>query len=134
MSDQIYTEDEIKSIQQFIRHHKYPTYQEMVDKLEKMMGDVSSNHPNYLFYMNVFSEFGSYQYEMSKVIYENLYNPETVRKCGEHINKKNGFQGLQAVFYMMIWFSPFRGARDDDLRYTPKYIEQIWDGIGEWRS
>jgi hypothetical protein len=129
-----FDEEETKHIQNFIRRHKYPSNKELTQKLEYCLDSMPNDHQQKMFYMDVYAEFGHFQYEMSKIIYENIYNPETVKKCGENINKKNGFKGLQAVFYMIIWFSPFRNATDDEMRYVPKHIETMWNGIGEWRA
>ena len=128
-----FSEEEIKNIQQFIRHHKYPTQNEMVSNLEEAMERHQGRTPFYHHFLNVYSEFGHYQYEASKVIYENIYNPQTVKKIGENINKKNGFAGLQAVFYMLCWFSPLGQSKDNELKQIIKLISPMWDGVGEWK-
>jgi hypothetical protein len=133
MSGNFYTAEEVSSIQQFVRQHKYPTYEQLQKELDQVLTRLKGTR-RYQHTLDVYSEFGPYQYEASKVIYENIYNPQTVKKCGEHINRKNGFAGLQSVYYIMCWFSPFKQAQNNELKYTPRYIEQMWDGVGQWRS
>ncbi len=131
-TDKCWNEKEIESLKQFTRRHKYPTQKELVGLLEEAMAR-HENGPFYGHFLQVYSEFGFFQYECSKIIYENIYNSQTVQDMGESIYRKNGLAGLQAVFYMMCWFSPFKEATDEEIKNAPKQIQYMWDGVGNWR-
>ena len=105
----------------------YPTY----DKVE---GLIQCD-----FYLS--SENNEISYESMKKIFNNYNNKETVKKMGEQINERGGFQALQANFYILC--RVLKELLHDNPEREPELRPQLviirhsvnfnWGGVGDWR-
>jgi len=98
--------------------HPYPSYDEMYAKLPFML----------------LAEYGEPNHEWCKKIYENITNVILVRSMGENINKRGGFQAMQANFTTLQQFSPTTESNNMRVARYWRCVESVWDGIGEWRE
>ena len=105
----------------------YPTY----DKVEQL---IESN-------FCLSSENSEMNYECMKNIFNNYNNKETVKRMGEQINERGGFQALQANFYI-LWqvlqhLLHDNPEREPELRpffiTIRNNVKLYWDGVGDWK-
>ena len=113
----------IEKLKEFIKTSPYPSYEEMCERILHSNFSIKS------------SEYGNIQHKACKIIYENFTDRYTVRKMGEKINKHGGFKSLQACFYIMLHFSPFKdiSLENHELSTFPVLLDLFWNRIGEKR-
>ena len=109
---------------EFVKLNPYPSY----SCIEKMI----SNYTNKRYSLIWLSEFSEYNYKLCKDIYENPTNEELIRQCGQKIYNKGGEQAMQAIFYILVNFSPSSFSENPAIKFYLRTIEFNWNGIGEW--
>jgi len=74
-----------------------------------------------------------YQHDICKTIYENILNADEIKKCGEKLWKIGGYYTMNANFYAISNYSPF-AEMNVTTGIARLYMEQGWDGVGDWRA
>ena len=114
----------------------YPSYEYVSNELIKF----GAENRDYCESMNIYSidaEYGEYNHEYLKIIWENIDDEIIIKTCGENINQRGGFTALQANYYALLHvmrlaviFSANKyGESFIDIKHT---INRNWDGIGPW--
>ena len=104
---------------------KYPSYDYVSNELMK-------------FDMKLDAEYGEYNHEYLKIIWENIDDENIIKTCGENINQRGGFTALQANYYAFLHVMRLAVSGSAD-KYRESFIDtkhtisRNWDGIGEWR-
>lgn len=114
-------EVETRRTKEFIKNNPYYTYNEMLNSMLKC-GQ-----------LDFASEYGEYNHELCKKIYENITDRKIVRECGKLINKRGGFMTMQANRYAISIHSPLRKSNDMSVRAAYTIIDYCWHGVGRWR-
>ena len=120
------------------------------EEIEEMMSKALNATDNKIFVMDMMAEFGKPNYEWCKEIVEILkewdydaekdtwgerYDPNykapelnkaRIKELGEAINKRGGKQAMVMNYYTMMHFM-------DIEKPKIRYVESIWDGVGEWK-
>lgn len=105
----------------YISKNPYPSYKDIIDILTRTDQ------------IDLLAEYGEFNHEQCKLIYENLGNKAIVRKCGELINERGGIEAMRGAYYVIAKHSPLRES--DDRRIWAEYwlVSLYWDGVGDWR-
>lgn len=100
-----------------------PTLQEIYDKIlnNKLLDEEMRFRLIHNFDKNIY-------YPYVKLLYDNLYNDDMVKKIGENINKKLEFKDMQNIYYITLHAS---SNNKKDYEYA-KCIKYTWNGIGHW--
>jgi len=132
----------------------FPSYKDIVDKMEDYMSSGKSNSNNV---MKWWAEFGQFNYEMLKICFKIMKNIKTdedynktfnshsseyktIRSCAEKIANRGGITALRANFYVFCNFYPpmmFKDKIEDEdmgVYYGEpyalnKYICNAWDRL-----
>jgi hypothetical protein len=121
--------EEAVEVKKFINDFPFPSYQEIV----KLMED--TQHPELKWYAFQWgAEYGEFQHECMKNMYENILDKEICHKLGEKIYNRGGFVALQACYYIMFYFCPCRKHNSVMKDIFPKLLEHYWNGIGDWQA
>ena len=116
----------------------YPSYEYVFDELVNF----SAENRDYCESMNIFSmdaEYGEYNHEYLKIIWENRNDDTIIKTCGENINQRGGFTALQANYYAFLHVMRLV-IKDDRRKYRESFIDiknticKNWDGVGDWRN
>lgn len=75
------------------------------------------------------SEYSESNHNLCKEMFNDFTNIELIRKNGEIINQRGGFQAMQGVFYIFQLATHLLGDRK-----IGSYLELYWDKIGNWES
>lgn len=110
----------------FIAFNPYPSYKEMLNKIEK--------HPDTSISIAMWCEYGKPHHMLLKEVYESGMNKEIIRKAGEAIYKLGGMRAMQMNYYAFMHCSPFRHSENENIVFAYKDLEYGWDGIGDWVS
>ena len=117
--------------QKFIEKNPYPTYNEVMNIIQKDKDD----------YLFMFAEYGEPNHQWMKEIYENALDKETVKKNGKMIYDRGGGQAMLWNYYTLLAIVNQRLSKSQ-MKYDDKVfisynfkdiISQYWDGVGDWR-
>ena len=120
-----------KFFQKFIEKNPYPTYNEVMNIIQKDKDD----------YLFMFAEYGEPNHQWMKEIYENALDKETVKKNGKMIYDRGGGQAMLWNYYTLLAIVNQRLSKSQ-MKYDDKVfisynfkdiISQYWDGVGDWR-
>ena len=104
----------------------YPSYDYVSNELIK-------------FDMTLDAEYGEYNHEYLKIIWENIDDENIIKTCGENINQRGGFTALQANYYAFLHVMRL-AVRNNTDKYRDSFIDTKhtisinWDGIGDWKN
>ena len=120
-----------KFFQNFIEKYPYPTYNEVMNIIQKDKDD----------YLFMFAEYCEPNHQWMKEIYENPLDKETVKKNGKMINERGGKQAMVWNYYTLVavvdqHLLKSQLNRDDKIYIIYNFkdiISQYWNGIGEWQ-
>jgi hypothetical protein len=105
----------------FVKENPYPTYKEMMNKLD--------NH------MDLFSEYGKMQHNWCKTIYENPTNKDIIIETGKKIYRLGGMQALVSNNTILKYFSPYWDSLDSDIKNQGDVIDLYFAGVTlEWTN
>jgi len=116
---------EKEMIKKYLKENPFTlTYEELGEKMEQ----ASRDHPEFAHNIMVWSaELGEWNFEMLKVIRENIWDLEKTKEIGELIHQRGGHQALTGNFYILKnWF-----CSEPPLRWQCTDI--IFDGVGDWK-
>jgi hypothetical protein len=106
---------------QFVKENPYPTYKEMLLKLDNNM--------------DLFSEYGKMQHVWCKTIYENPTNKTLIVETGKKIYRLGGMQALVSINTVLKYFSPYWDSFDADIKDQGNVIDLYFAGVTlEWRT
>ena len=103
---------------------KYPSYDYVSNELMK-------------FDISIGAEYGEYNHEYLKIIWENIDDEAIIKTCGENINQGGGFTALQSNYYAFLHVMRL-AVRSNTDKYRESFIDtkhttsRNWDGIGDW--
>jgi hypothetical protein len=109
------TVDEDKLVANFIAKNPYPDYQSMWSSLP----------------LHLAAEYGEYNHELIKQVYENIHCQQVMKKVGDQIHARGGIQAMQANLTVLKWYSPMAKHMLTQA-YCAVDVELAWDGIGTW--
>ena len=119
-------DEEIQITMDGLRRYEYPEYEEVEEMIENML--------------ELWAEYGEENHECMEAIWNNIFDRDVIETMGEKINKRGGFQAMQATYYTML--HAFRTLHKNNLK-DPRVliawsrmkfsINVAWDSIGEWR-
>lgn len=113
-------QEEKDAIVSFVSANPYPSYTEMMNRLES--------------FPELYAEYGEYNHMAMKTCYENLTNKEVCKRVGEHIYNRGGIQAMRSNYYVLKILSPLAMSTDIVVKCAARdYVECAWDGIGSWR-
>ena len=116
----------------------YPSYEYVSNELVKF----SAENSDYCKSMNIFSmdaEYGEYNHESLKMIWDNINDDTIIKTCGENINQRGGFTALQANYYAFLHVMRLAVKGNPD-KYRDSFIDikhticKNCDGVCEWRQ
>ena len=105
------SEEELKRYRErllnFIKESPYPDYKfvsnDLLIKQEKSLEQ--------------YAEYGEIHHDLSKELYENIFDKQLVRKHGEMIHKRGGMRALQQNYYSLLTVLGPRNHFKDIARY-----------------
>ena len=68
---------------------QYPSYKYVSNELMK-------------FDMTIGAEYGEFNHEYLKIVWENMNDETIIKTCGENINHRGGFTALQTNYYAFL--------------------------------
>ena len=89
---------------------------------------------------DLWAEYGLENHQCLRMIWNSINDADIIRRMGEEINERGGFQAMQANYYTLleIFRNLYRDELDDpnvllawDMMRT--VINTVWNGVGEWR-
>jgi len=111
---------EAKQVEKFVKNNKYPSYEEMLSKLE----------PN----IELWSEYGDVNHVCCKIIYENPSNRDLIIKMGKEIFNRGGMHALQINHAIIKYASPYATSDNIYVRSQASIIEMYFQNVTpEWR-
>ncbi len=111
----------------YIANNPFPSYDKMIDSID--------NHPQMQLGLAMYAEYGKFNHDCLKAIYESGMDEKVAREMGQKIYNRGGMQAMQMNYYVFNHYSPFSKARDQELYYDGSTLLQyLWDGVGEWQS
>jgi hypothetical protein len=123
-------------IDDFTSKHEYPNY----DKVNKIIAE------NQEMPLQMIAEYGEYNHEQMKAIWDNITNKDIIKQSGKNIDQRGGMDAMQMNFYTFLdVLRPTLNISEKDS-HAEKDAKQIiwnvikgnissaWDGIGEWRD
>jgi len=123
--------DEQQYITEFVKNNPYPSYETVSNAIMNFLK--SDNDANAkASYFQFQSEYGEYQHELMKVIYENFSDKSFCKNIGEEIHNNGGFTAMQGCYYIFRNFSPFATADNGNYHSYGRLLEYYWDGVGNW--
>ena len=118
-----------KEVRKFTEDNPFPNYNEMEDLFD------SPKNPDLKYYAFMWrTEYGEVNHECLKKMYESHLDEHVCKEMGKKIYKRGGFVALQACYYIMFHFSPYRLSNDRLVRFYPEIVQHHWNGIGEWQA
>ena len=115
------TQAENVIIEEFVKSMPYPDYEEMLDILDD--------------HMELWCEYGKYNHNCCKIIYENPTDKELIIEMGKKINGMGGLQALSANHSIIAYFSPYVKSKDIRIRTQGKMIELYFQEVSpKWRA
>ena len=103
---------------------KYPSYKYVSNVLMK-------------FDIAIGAEYGEYNHERLKRIWENIDDETIIKTCGENIWERGDFHVLQQNYYAFLHVMRLAVKSNPD-KYRDSFIDikhtisRSWDGIGTW--
>ena len=116
----------------------YPSYEYVFDELVKISAE-NRDYCESIIIFNIDAEYGEYNHEYLKIIWENRNDDTIIKTCGENINERGGFTALQANYYAFLHVMRLV-IKDDRRKYRESFIDiknticKNWDGVGDWRN
>jgi hypothetical protein len=112
-------EDEV--IIEFVKVTPYPSYEEMLEKLDKHIG--------------LWCEYGKQHHICCKTIYENPTNKNLIIEMGKKIYKMGGMQALSANHTIIKCFSPYWDSTNIIIKTQGRIIEEYFQDVSsEWKA
>jgi len=116
--DLIKAEDEM--IVEFVKVMPYPSYEEMLEKLDN--------------YIDLWCEYGEQHHIYCKTIYENPTNKNLIVEMGKKIYEMGGLQALSANHSIIKYFSPYWNSTNIIIKMQGKIIEDYFQEVSsEWK-
>ena len=116
----------------------YPSYEFVSNELITF----SAENRDYCESINIFNidaEYGEYNHEYLKMIWDNINDDTIIKTCGENINQRGGFTALQANYYAFLHVMRL-AVRNNTDKYRDSFIDTKhtisinWDDIGDWKD
>jgi Tol biopolymer transport system component len=108
-------------VNEYVLNNKYPSY----DEITKLLLENKR--------LDLFSEYGEYNHELCKEIYENINDEKIVVKNGKLIYKRGGFTALQANFYIIS--SIFLKSDNIIINSQPRCLEYTFQKVTpQWQA
>ena len=102
------------------------SYTKLLNHISSVYGRVDPNMKTKVF--TTMSEYGERHHEIAKGIYNVKGDFETKTFLYQKYAKKlQSFEGMQAIYYMICWFSDFK-----EREQTMKVLEYGFNGINGW--
>lgn len=102
-------------MEDFIKSHPYPTYSEMVKKLDDRI--------------DLYAEYGKMQHAWCKTIYENPMNKDLIVELGKKIYRLGGMQALVSINTILKYFSPYWDSLDADIKDQGNVIDLYFASV-----
>ena len=121
-------EEEMKYTTDFLATTVYPEFEDV----NKIIGND----------ITLIAEYGEFNHEVLSSIWNNLGDKDLITLLGKKINKRGGFQALQANFYTLLAVlrQKLKCAKLDNecemvIWYCIKSeVSRSWDGVGDWKN
>ncbi len=113
-------------MQEFVDNNPYPSYDFIIKEIR--------SNPDRQLACNMENSYTFYAHQLLKRIYENISSSKIIYECGNVLNFNGGLTKMQMCYYVFANYAPFRFAKNKDIYYAYKNLEQVWDGIGEWEA
>ena len=111
----------------FVANNPFPSYDNMIQLIE--------THQDIELSMSMYAEYGEFNHECLKTIYESGMNRILAREMGQKIYDRGGIEAMQMNYYVFTQYSPFIRATNREIYYNGiTCLEYIWDGIGKWQN
>ena len=105
----------------WIADHPFPSYQDMCKR-------INNNLKNSFEFT---AEYGVYNHNALKIIYNSNMDREVSKKIGQGIYERGGTWALQANCTVFKYCTPLSDA-PFPVRALPGMLESYWHGIGEF--
>lgn len=116
----------MSELRAFVANNPFPSYDKMMDYID--------NHPQMQLGMAMYAEYGKFNHECLKAIYDSGMDTTIAHEMGQKIYNAGGLQAMQMNYYVFNHYSPFSKSRNQEIYYTGSTILQyLWDGIGDWQ-
>ena len=136
-------EKDVKKIKASVKKNPYPSYDFITDlilnkaKEWKQRGDMELK----FHYLMMNSEYGYYNHNYMKEIYENIDDVELIKNNGNEIDTIGGIQTMEYnafVFIEVLNYLIKEKAKINfektELYYKMKrQLQTSWDGVGSWK-
>lgn len=117
----------MSELRAFVASNPFPSYDKMMDYID--------NHPQMQLGIAMYAEYGKFNHECLKRIYDSGMDKAVAREMGQKIYNAGGMQAMQMNYYAFNHYSPFSKSRNQEIYYTGSTLLQyLWDGIGDWQS
>jgi len=117
---------EIEITLDVLLRYEYPDYEDVEEMIRNMI--------------DLWAEYGDENRECMERIWNNIVDRDLIQTMGEKINKRGGFQAMQANYYTLLHV--FRTLHKKQLndpnvliawRRMKFLINVAWHGVGDWR-
>jgi hypothetical protein len=104
---------------EFVKENPYPTYREMLKKLDH--------------HIELSSEYGKFQHEWCKTIYENPSDKDLIVETATKIYRLGGIQALMSNHTILSYFSPYESF-DETVKDQKNVLSLYFSNVTmEWR-
>ena len=89
--------------------------------------------------IELWSEYGEENHECTETIWCNIAHRGVIERMGEKINKRGGFQAIQANYYTLlhVFRTLYTNLEDPKVLIAwsrMKFLINVaWQGVGQWR-
>ena len=117
---------EIEITLEVLLRYEYPDYEDVEEMIRNMI--------------DLWAEYGDENHECMERIWNSIVDRDLIQTMGEKINKRGGFQAMQATYYTLLHvFRTLHKKQLNDPRVLIAWsrmkflINVAWHEIGQWR-
>ena len=81
-------DEEIQITMEVLRRYEYPDHEEVEEMIENMI--------------ELWADYGEENHECMETIWNNIVDRDLIQTMGEKINKRGGFQAMQANYHTLL--------------------------------
>ena len=133
------SQEETNYMKKFVKDNVYPDYDTCVKIITEKENMGRDN-----IIMDMFAEYGEFNHNMLKKIYEDCDNESLIKECGRRIHQRGGTTAMTYNLYALLKIMLYLMKQNNKIythgetivlaKHIFKQCEWKWDGIGDWKS